>query len=219
MKKVLICLFIFVASIFTPALVLSENADGTNNLKEKYQSKYSINNECKVLADIDGIAVDSKGNVYISNMTFDRVQVYNNNKFLYSYTIDKSITSSGSLRIAVDKDDNLYLSFVRTNIGFKFYNKQLIEAVDDFHNHPEYPKEDLNNRNKCKDVYGDLYKLQSKLGYDYITETTPDGQTNIVYSMPLSHYLLKLSIGIIIILFMVVIAIFGIKVYRMFRQK
>lgn len=219
MKKVLICLFIFVASIFTPALVLSENADSTNNLKEKYQSKYSINNECKVLADIDGIAVDSKGNVYISNMTFDRVQVYNNNKFLYSYTIDKSITSSGSLRIAVDKDDNLYLSFVRTNIGFKFYNKQLIEAVDDFHNHPEYPKEDLNNRNKCKDVYGDLYKLQSKLGYDYITETTPDGQTNIVYSMPLSHYLLKLSIGIIIILFMVVIAIFGIKVYRMFRQK
>lgn len=218
MKKVFVCLLIFVTYLFTPILVYSEETAGDNNLAQNYQSMYSIDNGCKILVGVDGIAVDSKGNIYISNMTFDRVQVYYDNKFLYSYMIDKSISSSGTLSIGVDQNDNLYLSFVRTNIGFKFYNKQLVEAVDNYKNYPGYPRYNFSNLNKCNDIYGNSYQLHSKFGYNYITKTSPDGQTSTVYSIPLSHYLLKLSIGIILILFLITAGFFGVKVYKMFRQ-
>ena len=219
MKKVFMSLLIILMGLFTPILAYAEGTGSTYNLKEKYQSMYSIDSGCKILVGVDGIAVDSKGNIYISNMTFDRIQVYYNNKFLYSYMIDKSINSSGSLFISVDQNDNLYLSFVRTKIGFKFNNKQLVEAVDNYKNYPGYPRSNLRNLNKCNDVYGNSYQLQSKFGYNYITKTSPDGQTSTVYSIPLSHYLLKLSIGIILILFLITVSFLVVKVYKMFRLK
>lgn len=219
MKKVFMSLLIILMGLFTPILAYAEGTGSTYNLKEKYQNRYSIDSGCKILVGVDGIAVDSKGNIYISNMTFDRVQVYYNNKFLYSYMVDKSINSSGSLFIRIDQNDNLYLSFVRTNIGFKFNNKQLVEAVDNYNNYPGYPRSNLRILNKCNDVYGNSYQLQSKFGYNYITKTSPDGQTSTVYSIPLSHYLLKLSIGIILILFFITVSFFGVKVYKIFRLK
>lgn len=197
MKKALFC-FLLIIVIFMLSIIgaFAEGTNGVQNLKEKYRDIYAMDNECKPLVTPNGIAVDSEENIYIVNTLFSKVQVYKNNQYLYSYTI----YTDGSMKIKIDQNDNIYLSLARSYIGLKFFNKQLIEAVDDYRNYSDYVNQEI-KLNYCKDVYGNTYQLHSIFGYDYITKKNINGEISTVYSIPISHYLLKLFLGILFILF------------------
>lgn len=216
MKKLITLLLLFLITI----TLLSFNTDaeennGYENMKNKYSYLYAIDNDCKPLVTPNGIAVDSDGNIYILNMMFGKVQVYNNNKFLYSYSISDRGTGGGSMHIKIDKDDNMYLSLSRSDIGLKFNDKQLIEAVDNYQDYTDYP---INDNHTCSDIYGNIYKLHSILGYDFVTKNAKNGANIIVYSIPILHFLFKLFAGIIFITLFILITIIVFKIKKMIKE-
>ena len=70
------------------------------------------------LGDLEGIAVDSEGNIYCGVQFYSRVQVYDpEGKFLYGKFID---SAGGSFRIRINKDDCLEVATVRNAKLYRF---------------------------------------------------------------------------------------------------
>jgi hypothetical protein len=148
------------------------------------------------LAMPNGIAIDSKDNIYLSIIKFQRIQVYDKNgKFIKGWSA--SIGHSGrNHRFFVDEQDRLH---VLSNFNHAVYetNGELL-SINEVYNSERHKDRGANNPRLAKDRDGNIYEFEDQSEsesfnslYSRVIKTTRDGQQSIFITDPLPLWLIK----------------------------
>ncbi len=141
------------------------------------------------LGDLEGIAVDSEGNVYCGVQFYSRVQVYDaEGKFLYGKFIDSAY---GAFRIRINEDDYLEVATVRNDKLYRFdKNGNLVrESSDVRHYFSAFGKTgETRYYDQSENVN---YFTRGSLLYAYIVKRDSSGQERVIIRTPLHKWLFQ----------------------------
>lgn len=130
------------------------------------------------LNSIEGLVVDSNGNIYVGKDTPDRVQVYSpRGDFLYSFNVEAFY---GTYRIDMDEEDNIIIATARG--GKRYVIDNQAEIIEETDNGQAFY--DLIDKNRRKFIRADMtYYIKSNvLGKPSLVVRKPDGSQEIIIS-------------------------------------
>lgn len=141
------------------------------------------------LGDLEGIAVDSEGNVYCGAQFYSRVQVYDaEGKFLYGRFVD---SAGGSFRIRINEDDRLEVATVRNHKLYLFEkNGNLVHEWSGVgHHFHDFGKA---GETRYYDERENVnYFIRGSLLYAYVVKRDSSGQERVIIRTPLDKWLFQ----------------------------
>ena len=150
------------------------------------------------LGDLQGVAVDSSGNVYCGAQFYRRVQKYDpDSQFLFSLHIDPP---GGAFRIRVNENDELEVATLLTNRLYRFSpsgemleqreRRSLLRMPEERNNvwNP-YPDFGAEGERQCRGPDGSVYRIRSPLLFPSVVKTSPSGEQSTVVSVPFHKWL------------------------------
>ena len=145
----------------------------------------------------NGIAIDSKDNIYLSIRSFQRIQVYDKDgKFIRGWSA--SIGHEGSNhRLFVDEQDNLHVLNNNKHAIYDLNGELLsVNEVYDSERHKDFA---ANNPRLAKDRDGNIYEFEDQSEsesfdslFSKVIKTTPDGIQSVFITDPLPLWLIKM---------------------------
>jgi len=137
------------------------------------------------LGQLEGIAVDSDGNIYCASQFYNRVQKYSpEGRFLFGLTIN---TSGGSYRIRINNDDELEIATARNDSFYRFSSDgKLLETkknVDHF-----YGEFGSLGQKKCRGPNNSKYEIKWGTLFPQVIEVASSGEQRTVVSTPLHKW-------------------------------
>lgn len=141
------------------------------------------------LAHIQGIAVDSKGQVYCLSRMYNRIQVFNNRgEFLRGWFID---LPGGDHRILVDEQNHLLVaSENKGTCSFFNANGELIREVQ-ISNFNEFGEDSWI---KTKDAFGNIYEVRSYFLWPKVVKITPLGEKSVLIKDPFGLWVITMML-------------------------
>ena len=136
------------------------------------------------LKGVNGIAIDSKDNIYVSIQSFQRIQVYNcDGAFLKSWS--SRIGKEGThFRLIIDKSDRIHV------LDRNFHNIYDVNG-NKMSSNEDYSNLKNDNPRQAKDSNGNLYEFAAKDEeedfyslYSIVLKTTPEGEKSVMISDP-----------------------------------
>ncbi len=160
---------------FSSAYSSISNAD---RIVERFDTQFPLH-------EINGVAVDSKGNLYYGTSQHSAIQVYDNHGvFLYGFLFPTG--GAGYFAFYIDDNDIIHIATSRTSSTYSFQYGKLIEAKeyadgqeasDTIH---EYKEKSL-NAYEFRDESGNIYRVTVKdsikmfdAAGEYIRTVSPD---------------------------------------------
>ena len=139
------------------------------------------------LGDLDGIAVDSKGNLYCASQFYSRVQKYDSNgRFLLGWPID---CAGGIFRIRMTRNDELEVVTARKDMYYRFSPQgELLEAwhTDGKLFHHFGPS----SSSECSGADGTVYQVHYQWLSPSVVKVDPSGKRTTVVSTPFRKWII-----------------------------
>jgi len=138
------------------------------------------------LSRLEGVAVDSSGNVYCGTQAYGRVQKYDpDGRFLWSLRID---AGGGVFRIRVNQYDELEVVTARTGLFYLCSSEmQLIEKYD-IDVHEVFEDFGAEGEKQCRGPDGSIYRVGPSWLFPSIVRIAPSGEETTVISVPLHKW-------------------------------
>lgn len=148
--------------------------------------KQGIFKEELPLGGLNGVVVDSTGNIYCSITSYSRIQVYSpKGQFLYGIGID---AGGGVFNIHIDEKDNLYVASARTNMVYTFNNENLTKEEISNERYMEYK----NNypQKQFIDNKGNIFSVNNSMIFPSIIKTESNGNKYTIVKMGFLSWIL-----------------------------
>jgi hypothetical protein len=138
------------------------------------------------LGDLNGVAVDSSGNVYCGAQFYSRVQKYDRDgHFLFSLHVSGG---GGAYRIRVNENDELEVATVRTSTLFRFSpSGEMLEKRQRAQH--AYADFGIEGERQCRGPDGSVYRIRRALLFPSVVKTSPSGEQSTVVSVPFHKWL------------------------------
>ena len=134
------------------------------------------------LGDLEGVAVDSSGNIYCGVQFYSRIQKYGpDGDFIWSIRIG---ASGGAFRIRVNPNDEIEVATARNDRFYRFSSKgDLIEQRENVHHFfADFGDE---GDKQCRGPDGSNYQIRTALLFPHVVRITPAGQETTVITFPI----------------------------------
>ena len=141
------------------------------------------------LGHLEGIAVDSEGNIYCGLQFYSRFQVYDaEGKFIYGKFID---SGGGAFRIRINKNDQLEVTTARNDKLYIFARDgTLISELSDVGHH--FRNFGKSNEQRFYDKKHDIiYFWRPALLGPYIVKMDSSGEHKVIIKTPFHKWLFK----------------------------
>ncbi len=141
------------------------------------------------LGDLEGITVDSEGNIYCGLQFYSRIQVYNaEGKFVYGKFID---SAGGAFRIRINQDDQLEVATARNDKLYIFARdgflvRELSDVGHYFHDFGKTSERRFHDKRQNV-IY---FKKPTLLG-PYIVKRESSGEKKVIIKTPFHKWLFK----------------------------
>jgi hypothetical protein len=137
------------------------------------------------LGHLRGVAVDSRGNVYVGTQFYGRVQVYDaDGKYLFGKFI---YTSGGAFRIRIDARDQLEVATARNDQLYVFSKDgSLINVLPGNHCFDDFGR---TNKTQCRDERdGTTYEARHTLTFPTVVKRKPGERDTALITTPLRRW-------------------------------
>ena len=150
----------------------------------------SLNSFELPLGDLEGIAVDSEGNIYCGAQFYSRIQVYDaEGKFLYGRFID---SNGGAFRIRINEDDRLEVATLRNHKLYLFdKNGNLVHEWSGVGHHYFHDFGRAGETRYYDERENVNYLRRGSLFYAYIVKRDSSGQERVIVRTPLHKWLFQ----------------------------
>ncbi len=137
------------------------------------------------LGDLEGIAVDSSGNIYCGAQFYSCIQKYDSEgQFLSCLHVN---TGGGAFRVRVNKNDELEVATARMGRFYRFSPEgKLIEQKE---NAPEYfDKFGSRGEKRCTGPDHATYLITTRIMFPSVMKITASGDKTAVVSVPIHKW-------------------------------
>jgi hypothetical protein len=141
----------------------------------------------------NGIAINSKGDVYLSILSFQRIQAYDKNGVFTRGWSANIGQEAGNHRLVVDEQDNLHV--------LNDYSHAIYDAAGRLLSYSESDQSEtlvMTNPRRASDSDGNVYEFEDKSEsesfkslFSKVVKTTPDGHQSVFITDPLPLWLVK----------------------------
>ena len=140
------------------------------------------------LGDVDGIALDADGRIYLAVPVYQRVQVYDNEgTFLRSWFVE---SAGGEYDIWTD-ENILHVLVSRTDMHLAMSSEGEILASSAVSSFDEWRTlHEKANKKKHKDTRGNIYSLEESWWLPRVVRTEPEGGITVLISDPFHRWLI-----------------------------